>query len=102
MRRIALAVSLSVLAATAPAVSATAAPQPVAVASAAPVAVPGEFLVGYTSGTTLTAAAAARSKARGTLVERVIHGRSDRREVQVVRMPAGQSLAAAEQALRCE
>lgn len=102
MRRIALAVSLSVLAATAPAVSATAAPQPVAVASAAPVAVPGEFLVGYTSGTTLTAAAAARSKARGTLVERVIHGRSDRREVQVVRMPAGQSLAAAEQALESQ
>ncbi|MGD9956482.1 MAG: S8 family serine peptidase [Candidatus Nanopelagicales bacterium] len=97
MRRIAAAVTVSLLAATAPAVAVSAAAAPIAAApvAAMPASVPGELVVGYDAGVGTAASTAVRARTGSRLVERLVAPKAGRRAVERVRIPAGQSQAEA-------
>jgi subtilisin family serine protease len=76
------------------AVNATSAPA-VSAAPAEPPSVPNELLVTYEPGATDAQRAAARGRVGAQLAERVVRGAGDRREVELVRTPAGVDRAAA-------
>ena len=65
-----------------------------------PPSVANELLVTYQPGATATARAAARSRAGVQMAERVVAGAADRREVELVRTPAGSDRAAAARRLK--
>lgn len=55
----------------------------------APEAVAGDLLVGYDVGATTTDRAHGRDRAHARFAEQVVRGSADRREVELVRLPAG-------------
>ncbi|MGH9177913.1 MAG: S8 family peptidase [Acidimicrobiales bacterium] len=79
-----------------------AAGQPATQAEDAPRAVPNELLVGYETGATPEQRAQARSRAQAVLEERVVAAAADRAEVELVRVPAGLSIAAAARQLEAD
>ncbi len=91
------AVGLGGLAATSSAAASV--PSSAAAAASAPV---GELVVGYAPGADAGERERARGRADAVRAERVVAGSADRKEVELVRIPAGKSRAQAERELEAD
>ena len=92
VRRLALALTIALAAASAAVLVPTASgatPAPASPAADEPPAVPGQVLVGYEVGTSPSERASTRSEANARLVEDVVRGEGTRKAVELVALPAG-------------